>query len=207
MSLYVFDGKQLKDSDLTPYNLDESNRSIVYYGLIQDAKKNGLENDAAVQKEINKILIDAYWKKNAAAEDLKTLYEKRPQLRYYVIEISKGQNAAKKINAVLKSIERKEPFQHLAHDSDYLGYHQSPPVLYETLRLSKKNEIVGPLLENDKYYFAKLVDRKPFISATPSYLDYLKESQVREKKETLLEQKRVEYLKSGRLVIEPKETK
>jgi len=143
-------------------SIPTAEKELLFQRAVQAARKEGLDQQPEVKSEIDQALYRAFLRNRLAAnakelepspDDVKAEYEKSPLVK---IRLS-------------------------GETTDFRGENQMPPELYEAVKTMKPGQKGQVQFDGSKHTF-RLLERKPFEGAFPTYLAYLK-GKVREARE------------------------
>jgi peptidyl-prolyl cis-trans isomerase C len=202
-------------------------KAIQYRLIVQEAKKRGLERTPEIQSEIDKLLYKKFIEQERKSQkkqfspseaELSRFYEKYPLLRIRHLSLSKKTETEKQVaslatDEIQREIKKGTPFDQLCTqfsqdssalfggDSDFRGPHNFPEELYLKIRSLSRNQVSDPIELGATVHFFQWVEKKPFVSAPASYLQFLQSRFENQKERALLSELLTDLEKNA--VIEP----
>lgn len=175
MWLYlVFSLVTARASDAIP----EAERERLFHRAVEAARNEGLDRRPEVQAEIDRLLYREFLKSKLSAHregfepsaaELRASYERSPLVRIRHLAVSsKVAGTAQRFDKIKRS--KKASWGEVL---DYRGENQLPAPLYQAAVKLGPGEYAQLSLSGAEHLI-QLVDKKPFSSAFPPYLEYLR---------------------------------
>lgn len=208
-------GKEILKDELTKFDnhsLPAIDRLILFHLAIEDARRQGLDQDPALKFEQNKLLYESYLKtslqksKNEITptdNEIRKFYEKHPLIRMRIL-LLKIQNEAERKNTdkalieINSALKNKVDFRELvlkfsedassnfAGDLGFRGVHQIDPSLYDTSLTLKDGAISPPIRTPKAIFIIQKISEKPYSEISITYSSWIRqELQKNKEKEHL----------------------
>lgn len=204
---------QMQNSEGETLSRDEAlDRLILFRLAVQKAKKDKLENNAAVKREMNKTLYKAFLDKELTAKEssldpspaeLQAAYDKAPlfTLRHLVFLNETSQDRKRldeELPVVMKRLESGTDFKTLViefsqdpmgkqgGELEFRGQHNLPPALYaEALKLSP-GKVSPPIALKNSVHLIEVLKKTEYAAIPASYLEFLRHKLKHDRSERFL---------------------
>lgn len=217
-ALGSIDSQPIYEKDIDEFRKPRETRSaaldryILFQLAVREARRQRLDRTPEVQQELDRLLYQAYLKKELSKKarqlepspaELRVLYERQPMIRLrHLVLFAKTDKQKKAAQTTLKKIQKAlkagVPFKKLvteysedssarfAGDLDFKGAERLPAPLYQAGLALKKGGISIPIQYENAYHLVALLDRQDFSKAPATYLAYLSSQEKQKKEKELL---------------------